>query len=89
MVRNEPMKHIKEKYPKCIYANWKFCWQRVGNSIWVYKYGVPDESKCAACLAAHINWGEGATRRPMTKEEIKKEKEENNKEANKNGSINN
>jgi len=66
---------FKEVYPKCVYADWKYCWQRIGNSIMVSRYKVVDETKCAACLAAHVNWGDGATRRPMTKEEILKEKE--------------
>jgi hypothetical protein len=60
----------KPKIPKCVYANWKYCWQRVGNSIFVREYGIPDEKQCAACLAAHVNWGDGATRRPLTKNEM-------------------
>jgi hypothetical protein len=69
----------KEVYPKCIYANWKFCWQRANkigsHTYWVAEYGKPDPKECAACLAAQINWGDGASRRPMTKEEVIKEKE--------------
>jgi hypothetical protein len=67
----------KPKYPQCIYSNW-YCWQRVdgpNQTYWVKNYGKPDPKECAACLAAHLDWGDGALRRPMHKEEILKEKE--------------
>lgn len=83
MTQKTPNKQDKvpkepRSFPKCIYADWKYCWQRnteykTYNSYQLYY--VINESKCAACLAAHINWGDGATRRPLTKEEIQKEKE--------------
>lgn len=60
----------KPKIPKCIYANWKYCWQRKGNSFSVREYGTPDTKECAACLTALVNWGEDATRRPITKDEM-------------------
>jgi hypothetical protein len=63
--------------PKCIYANWKFCWQRnVGNNhtFWVDNYKKPDPEECAACLSAFNAWGDGADRRPISKEEAQKER---------------
>jgi len=66
---------IKPKIPKCLFANWKYCWQHSRSGPDYYKpqrqtYDI-DGSMCAACLAAHVNWGNGATRRPLTKEEVK------------------
>lgn len=60
----------KVKIPKCIYADWRYCWQRDDTSLWVREYKKPDRSECAACLAALINWGENATRRPITQDEM-------------------
>jgi len=76
VTKKEIEKIFRETYPKCIYADWMFCWQRIGNSFWVREYKVADPKECAACLGAFINWGVGATRRPMNKAEIQKEKEE-------------
>jgi hypothetical protein len=36
----------------------------------VREFGKPDEKQCAACLGALINWGNDATRRPITKNEM-------------------
>jgi hypothetical protein len=73
-------KEIKQPkfIPHCLYADWKYCWQRKTDfkTYASYQlYYIIDESKCAACLAANINWGDGADRRPISKEEMQKEME--------------
>ena len=64
--------------PKCLYANWKYCWQRRKEyktySSYQLQYMI-DDKQCAACIAAQINWGDGADRRPLAKEEVQKELE--------------
>ena len=72
-------KYVKprEIYPKCLWNENSFCWQRIGNSFSVREYKVPEPKECAACLGAFINWGVAAIRRPMHKAEITKEKEVN------------
>ena len=75
----------KEVYPKCVYVKNKFCWQRAFksnvNTYSVREYKKPDESYCAACIAARTNYGDDALRQPLTQADIKKERE-----ADKNGS---
>lgn len=66
----------KPKILKCIYANWRYCWQREGDTFYLRKYGEIDKKECAACLSALINWGNDATRRPLTKDEVYKERKE-------------
>jgi hypothetical protein len=72
-----PIKKSRLVIPVCIYAKWKRCWQRnVGENYtyWVKNYGKPDSKECAACLGALINWGDGADRRPITKDEAQTER---------------
>lgn len=35
--------------------------------------GIPDESFCAACIAARVNWGDNASRRSISKDEMLRE----------------
>jgi len=77
MVKEQIIKQPRT-LPNCIYAKWKYCWQRNKDykSYSSYQlYYMVDETKCAACLGALINWGQGADRRPLSKEEVQKELE--------------
>lgn len=77
-VKGDPVSYLlgmdKPKPAKCLYAPKRFCWQ----TKWEFKTFqssvkviVIDESKCAACIAARINYGNNALRCPRTKEELK------------------
>jgi hypothetical protein len=71
------------KIPKCFWADWRYCWQRCRSSpnyerIEKQIYEI-DLDLCSACIAARINWGENATRKPLTKEEMHKEIESRKK----------
>lgn len=63
----------KPKPVKCLYAPHRFCWQTswkfrtFSSKVKVIKI---DESKCAACIAARINYGNDALRCPRTKKEL-------------------
>lgn len=57
----------KPKIPKCVWAKWRYCWQR--HSVDGKMYFI-NPMHCAACIAARINWGDGASLRSLSKEEM-------------------
>ena len=66
------MSEVKKKkrfVAKCIYGPNKYCWQI--DSYAIREWKKPNTDECAACLSAHINWGEGALRRPLNSDEAK------------------
>jgi hypothetical protein len=71
------MEKSKIKIPPCLWAKQRWCWQRNSYDSRTVTSRVQEwhinEDKCAACIAARINYGDYSLHHPLTKLELTEE----------------